>query len=127
MQRHILTGNANIAAPDSSVANQPTGDEPGRIARNRKADALCRANHRRVHADHFPRGVDERSAGIARIQRRVGLNDVVNQTTRLRIHRATERADHACGHACLETERVSNRDRQLANPQVFGIGQAHVN
>src|SRR6184192_2353173 len=55
------------------------------------------------------------------------VNDVVDQATRLRIHRATERADHARGDARLETEGVSYRNRQLADPQVFGIGQAHMN
>ncbi len=127
MQRHILTGHTNVATPDFSIANQPSGDQPGCVARNGKADALRRTNHCRVHADYFTRGVNERTAGIARIQCRVSLNDVVDQATRLRIHRATERADHARGDARLETEGVSYRNRQLADPQVFGIGQAHMN
>src|SRR6478672_1241721 len=79
MQRHILTGYANVAAPNLSVAYQPSGDEPGCVARNGKADALGRTNHCRVHADDFARGVNERSAGVARIQCRVGLNNVVDQ------------------------------------------------
>ena len=127
MERHVLTGDTDIAAPDSSIANQPSGDEPGCVARNGKADALRRANHGRVHADYFPRGIDERAAGIARVQCRVGLDDVVNQAARLRLHRPPERADHARGYARLETERISNRDRQLANAQALGIRQAHMN
>src|SRR5205807_5328020 len=78
MQRHILTGYANVAAPDLSVPYQPSGDEPGCVARNGKADALGRANHGRVHADYFACGVNEWPAGVARIQCRVGLNNVVD-------------------------------------------------
>ena len=79
MQRHILPGDTDVAAPDPPVADQPAGDQPGCVARNGKANSLCRANHCRVHANDFSRGVDERSAGVARIQRCVGLNDVVDQ------------------------------------------------
>ena len=42
------------------------------------------------------------------------------------MHRATERADDAGGHAGLKPERVSDRDHQLAHSQIFRICQAHV-
>src|ERR1051325_5453033 len=126
MERHILTGDTDVAAPNSSVSNQPPGDQPCGVAPDGKADALRWANHCRIHADHFACRVDERSAGIARIKCRVGLNDVVDQTTRLRIHRATERTDHARCYAGLETKWISNRDRELANLQALGAGQTHV-
>src|SRR5438067_2840725 len=78
MQWHILTSNTNMATPDSSIANQPPGDQSGCVAANRKADPLRRANHCRVDANHFSRGVNERSAGVPRVQRRVSLDNVVD-------------------------------------------------
>src|SRR4029077_13582693 len=64
------------------------------------------------------------SAGVARIQSRVGLNDIVDQTTRLRVHRATKRADHSCGHAGLKSERITNRDHNLSDPQTLRVSQS---
>ena len=42
------------------------------------------------------------------------------------MHRATERADYARGHASLKPERISNRDHQLAHSQLLGVGEADV-
>src|SRR4029450_5392590 len=52
--------------------------------------------------------------------------NVVNQSAGLRVHRATECADHAGSDACLKAERISDRDHQLADPQVLGVGQTHI-
>jgi hypothetical protein len=54
------------------------------------------------------------------------LNDIVDQTTGLRMHRAAERADYARSHARLETERVANRYCHLPDAQAFGIGQTYM-
>ena len=42
------------------------------------------------------------------------------------MHRAAERADHPCSHACLKTERISDRDHQLADAQILGVGETHM-
>src|SRR5436309_12965596 len=42
------------------------------------------------------------------------------------MHGATECADHAGGYARFKTERISDRDHQLAYSQILGICQAHV-
>ncbi len=50
------------------------------INRNRKADALIAAavgSNCRVDTDDFAIQIDQRTAGIARIDRRVGLNKVL--------------------------------------------------
>jgi hypothetical protein len=88
---------------------------------------LRRPNHRRVHTDDLADRIHQWATRIAGVQRCVGLNDIVDQTTGLRIHRATERADHASCHAGLEAERIPDRNRHLANTQTLGIGQAHMN
>jgi hypothetical protein len=40
MQWHILTGDADVAAPNSAVPNQASDDKLGGVARDRKTDPL---------------------------------------------------------------------------------------
>src|SRR6266480_3679 len=42
------------------------------------------------------------------------------------MHRATKRADHSSSDARLETERIPNRDHELAYAQTLGVGEAHM-
>ena len=42
------------------------------------------------------------------------------------MHGAAERADHPCSDAGLETERISNRDHDLAHAQVLRVGETHM-
>ena len=79
---HVLAGDADVAAPDPPVANQLRRDESRRVARDGERQSLRRLNHRRVDADHFALRRHERPAGIAGIQRRIGLQHVVHQTAR---------------------------------------------
>src|SRR5258705_246087 len=83
--RHVdvLAGDADVGAADAAVANQPRRDEPGRVDANRKTEALRGANHRGVDPNHLPARRHERSTGVARIERRVGLDDVVDEAARL--------------------------------------------
>ena len=50
-QRHVLSGDPDIAAPHPAVADQPRGDELDRSRRDREADALRHADDRGVDAD----------------------------------------------------------------------------
>jgi len=84
-----------------------------------------RTNHCRVYADHFAADLREAHRSFP-IQSGVGLNDVVDQAARLRVHRAPERADHTRGDTGLKAKRVSDRDYDLTDPQVLGIRQADI-
>ena len=64
-------------------------------------------------ADHFAARRHERTAGVAGIERRVGLDDVVHQPAGPRPQRSAQRADHAGGHRVLEAVRVADGDRDL--------------
>src|SRR5207247_9998345 len=66
---------------------------------------------------------EQRAARIPRIQRRVRLNDVVDQTTRYRTERATERADDAGGDCTLEAERIPDRDDDLTDAERRRVAQ----
>src|SRR5439155_602974 len=110
----IFTG-ASVRQPTANGKNQPAGNKFGSVARDRETDSLRGPNHRRVHADHFTRGIREWPAGVSRIQCGVGLNDVIDQSARLRVHGTTERTDYARGYARLKTEGITNGDCDLAD------------
>src|SRR5205085_2452078 len=82
-----LTHGADVAPPHAPITDQPRRDELRRICRNREADPLRAGDDRRVDADDLSAGIDERSTRIARVERRVRLNDTVDETARLRPHR----------------------------------------
>ena len=102
------------------------GHEFRGVARDRETDSLRRPNHRGVNSNHFARGIRERPSGVSRIQRCIGLDNVVDQSARLRVHRATERTNHSGGDARLKPKRITNGDRDLTDTQCFRIGQPHM-
>ena len=71
----------------------------------------------------WPRESHQRPARVARVQRRVGLDDVVDQPPRLRAQRAAERADHAGGHRAFEAVRVADGDGELADAQLRRVAE----
>ena len=101
-------------------------DALGRVGGDGEADALRRQDDRRVDADDVARRIDQRPAGIAGIERGIGLDDVVEQTSRLAAHRAAERADDARGHRMLESVRAADGDRDLADAHAEQIGEPPV-
>src|SRR5262249_29187872 len=113
--RHVLSGNADVAAADLPITNQSTRHELRRIDRRRKTDPLRRKYRGRVHADHFAAGVDERPARIPRIERGISLDNAIHQPARLRPQRTSECTHDARGHRVLKPKRISDRDHELAN------------
>src|SRR5580658_3901110 len=81
MQGNLLASDSEITAPDSSVFDQPRGHKIGGFAPNGETDSLGHADDRRVDADDFPAGIDQRTARVARIKRSIGLDDVVNEAS----------------------------------------------
>ena len=84
--RRVLSTDTEMRAPDSPFADQGDDDALGGVRGNGETNALRRQDHRGVDADDVARGIDQRPAGIAGIQRRVGLDDVVEQPSRLAAH-----------------------------------------
>ena len=82
-ERNILACDAYVAAAYAPVLYQTSRDELRGVDGNRKADSLRWEDHSRVDAYDFAARSDERAAGVAWIERRVCLNDVINQTARV--------------------------------------------
>ena len=80
-QRNILAG-AQVAAPDAAVTQERGQQGVDRVDRNREAQPLTAGDDRGVDAYDSAGARDERSAGIAGIERRVGLDDMLDQASR---------------------------------------------
>ena len=122
--RYLVADDADVAAADPAVANQARRDEPRRVARDREAESLRRRQDRRVDADHFAARGDERPAGIARIERRIGLNDVFDQAHRLRPQRSANRADDARRDGMMKAVRIADGHRDLPHAHVARIAES---
>ncbi len=73
-----------------------------------------------VDADDAPEAVGQRAAGVARVERRVGLDHVLDQPTgraRAGRQRAPERRDDARGDRAGEAHRAADRDHELADAE----------
>src|SRR5262245_51142726 len=84
VKRDDLSRHADVAAAYAAFFDQLARDEFRSVDGGGEADSLRGQNDRRVEADHLAARVDERPAGVPRVQRRVGLNDVIDQAARPR-------------------------------------------
>ncbi len=92
----VLNADAQQAAADLAMFDQLDLDLIHHIGRNRETDADVapgRCQNRGVDADQFTVQVDQRAAGVAGIDRRVGLDEVLVAFDAK--PRAAERADDA--------------------------------
>src|SRR3954453_4634246 len=111
---------AEEAAVDAAVALE-VGQEPaGGVDRDGEADAdvavtAAAGLDLRVDPDHAAGGVEQRAAGVARVDRGVGLDDAVDLEAVRRLDRALRGGDDARRERALEAERVADRDRRVAD------------
>ena len=124
-QRARPAGDPDPGAAHAAVAHQRGDDAAGgRVDGDREAEPD--AGDGGVDADDVAAAVDERAAGVAGVERRVGLDDVVDDPGRLagaRRQRAAERGHHAGGHRAGEAVRVADRDDELADAQRGGVAE----
>ncbi len=113
---HALDADAEATMLDLAVRLQLVGDLGRDIGRNGKRQAHVAARTAvdlRVHADDLARGVEQRSARVARIHGDVGLDERHHLTVGQRTMHA---AHDTGGHAVLEAERRADGNRPLAAP-----------
>ena len=92
-QRPRPAGDADVGAAHAALAHQ-RADDAARRGVDRDGEAEADAGDRGVDADHAAEAVDERAARVARVQRGVGLDDVVDDA-----RRPARRARAASGRA----------------------------
>ena len=79
--------------------------------------ATPRGRDLRVDADHVAAVVEQGAAGVAGVDRRVGLDHVVDREAVRRLDRAPEAGDDPLGGGAVEPERVADRDRRGRRPR----------
>jgi hypothetical protein len=97
-----------------------------RVDRHREADALAAARGRLdllIDADDLAVGVDERAAGVAGVDRRVGLDRTRDAEAGQRLDRAIDRRDHADRQRLALAERRSDRRHRLADLDVMAVAE----
>ena len=126
MRRGIVgrrRADADIGAPHPAVAGDLARDEIGGVGGDGEADALRAHDDGGVDADDLAGGRDQRAAGIAGVERRVGLHHVLDHPAGARLQRAAERGDDAGGDGRVEAERIADRDRDLAALQLRAVAE----
>src|SRR5829696_5662772 len=124
-QRPGAAGDPDPRSADAPVAHQRRHDLRRRRV-DRHGEAEADARDRRVDPDDAAAPVDERAARVARVQRGVGLDHVVDHAhgaAGARRQRAAERGDDARGDRALEPVRVADRDHELADAQLGGVAE----
>ena len=94
----------------------------GERSGDREADPRRRARtgeDRGVHADQVAVHVDQRPAGVARIDGRVGLDE--RRDAAGADLGARQRRDDAVGHRLADAERITDRQHQVADLHVGGV------
>ena len=121
-QRPRAAGDSEVRPAEAALRHQRADDLPRRVVDgNREPEADSR--DRGVDADDATAAVGERAAGVAGVQRRVGLDHVVDDPAAPGRQRAAERRDDARGDRAGEAVRVADRDHELADAQPFGVAQ----
>ena len=114
------------AAAHLAVFRELVDDVPHEVARHREPDALIAAalrEDRGVDADQLAACADQRAARVARIDRRVGLDEVlVGGDADVA---APERAHDAERHRLAQLIRIADRHHPLGDSEPRGVAPGH--
>ena len=122
--RQVLDDDAQVAAAYLAVVDELSHDSTDHVGGNGETDsdiAPGRGEYRRIDAHQPTVQVDERTAGIARVDGGIGLNEILVPLDTQAA--ATERADDAAGDRLVEPERVADRHHEIADAQGVRIGK----
>src|SRR5262249_36770406 len=112
-ERHVLTGDAKVTASNPSITEERRKNRDDGADRHREAESLPSRNDCRVYPAERTITCDQRSTGIAWIERGIRLDDLINQSPRTRPKRAAERADHTGGDGVMEAVGIPDRNDEL--------------
>src|SRR5947207_10679919 len=119
----VLNHHSQIAARHLTVLYEAFHHGSGDVRRDGESDSLTAtgtAEDGGVNSDQPPLDVHERAARVARIDRGVGLNEIL---VRFNSHIATvSRADDAFRHGLSYTEWVANRKHHVADLHLVAVG-----
>jgi hypothetical protein len=121
LRRHPQNGTAHASL------GQDLRDHPVRRAGgDGETDPLRHDDDGGVHADHLAVRVDERSAGVSRVEGSGVLDDVLDEATVAAAKRAPHRAHHPGGDGGVEAQRVADGDDELSDAKRRRVAQRGV-
>ncbi len=124
--RHLLQRRAEPAALDMPLVAQLGHDPAGDLGRDGEADADGGAGRRGdggIDAHHLALHVEHRTAGVAGVDRRVDLQEIVE---RARADIAPARRDDAGGDRAAEAERVAGAHHPVAHLDRAAVAPADI-
>ena len=110
-----------------AIANQRLDcrlDDLGWNGKSHPRERSGRRNQKRVDADEFAAGIHQRSTGVARIDRCIGLNELARLAPVARIGiRTIERADNAARHRKPVAIGIAESQHRLSGMQIAELPQ----
>ncbi len=94
-----------------------------RVDRNGKPDTAPLRTDRSVDADHLTQQVEQRAAAVARVDRGIGLDEIVVRTSS---DRPGLRAHDAHRHRVAEPKWIADGDDVFADAQCFARAERDV-
>ena len=106
--------------------NQLFADFPNEIARNGETEPAIQTVDECVHPDHVSIDVAERTAAVAGIDRRIGLQVIRDRIPAIINQFAPAfAADHAVSESVIEPERRADGKGKLTHPHRFAVPELH--
>src|SRR5690349_14479431 len=124
--RDVLAADADAPAHYRAVRDDLVHHVARQLGRDGEAqadvagDAALRVEAGGVDADQLALEVHQRAAGVARVDRGVGLDEVLVAAAEAG---AAGGADDAGGHGLAEAERVADRDHEVARSEERRVGK----
>mmetsp|Transcript_50402 Transcript_50402/g.116344 ORF Transcript_50402/g.116344 Transcript_50402/m.116344 type:complete len:222 (-) Transcript_50402:481-1146(-) len=124
--REHLAAEPKVRATHMAVSKKLRDDPLRGVGGHREGEVLRARYDRRVDADDRARRVHERAAGIAWVERHVGLDDSLDEPLVLRAERAANSRHHARGDGRLKTKRVAYGNDKLPDEQLLRVAERGV-
>src|SRR5215207_3516870 len=120
---------AELRTDDAPLADELRQDALGDVDGDGEADAHRAAavgrEDLRVDADHAPLRVEQRPAGVARVDRGVGLDGALDDAAVARLDGPLEAGDDAGRQRAVEAERVADGQNLLPDREAVAVGHRH--
>lgn len=120
----ILDVDAETAAFHFTVFHELPGQLPDHVDGDREADADVaprRRQDRRVDADELALQIDQGTAGVARVNGRIGLYEIL--VTFYAETAAPQGADDSRGDGLVEAERIADRHHEVTNTELVRVAR----
>jgi hypothetical protein len=96
-------------------------DPPKGVGRDGECDAIAPALSE--HSDHAPVGVQQRTARVARVDRGIGLDRVLDRRAVRGVDAATDGGDHTRCDGAPEAVGIPDRHREVARPHALRVAE----